>query len=419
MWANSTSTLKADPTEEAGQETLSENQTPIGGTTTQEMNLSAESAPRFRWSPDVVRRLDEDVDWALASNPTGAAEIAGVLLGKIAPIIEITGCQPVFLMQPRDHAYALSGPGKSEFERMIAGFQSIPEGQHSVIGFYRSHIGDGLDLTEEDLGLVREFFPNTSPVVLLMQRSANGSSSAKLFLGDQGEVRQFQSPEHSSALPRWLELWHSLSADGAAPPTAAVDTATLADRTEPAPISKPANPAPDYTPTPIRGTAPEKFVPLERRSNRGPVFLLAALILAILAGYLMLRDSALLRPGIASPRAAAHDLQSGGSHSAGLALRAERNGDDLRLDWDRTAPVLVAATGGMLTIREGKGREKQVMVDGNLLRRGAMVYGPVHGDVFLRLVIFGQEGAKTGESTSTYRPQPTSVSGSDAYKEKQ
>jgi hypothetical protein len=81
--------------------------------------------------------------------------------------------------------------------------------------------------------------------------------------------------------------------------------------------------------------------------------------------------------------------------------------------------VLVAATGGMLTIREGKGREKQVMVDGNLLRRGAMVYGPVHGDVFLRLVIFGQEGAKTGESTSTYRPQPTSVSGSDAYKEKQ
>jgi hypothetical protein len=418
MWANSTSTLKADPTEEAGQGTVSENQTSTGGTTTQEMNLSSESAPRFQWSPDVVRRLDEDVNWALTSNPTGAAEIAGIVLGKIAPTIEITGCQPVFLMQPSDHAYALSGLGRSEFERIIAGFQSIPEGQHSVIGFYRSYIGEGLDLTEEDLELVRACFPNTSPVVLLIQRSANGSSSAKLFLGDQGNVlRQFQSSEDSSALPRWLELWHSLSADGAAHPTAAADRATLTERTEPVLIAQPANPAPDYTP--IRETAPENFVPLGRRSNRGPVFLLAALIVAILTGYLMLRNSALVRQGIASPRAAVHDLQSGGSHSTGLALRAERNGDDLRLDWDRTAPVLVAATGGMLTIREGKGREKQVMVDGNLLRRGAMVYGPVHGDVFLRLVIFGQEGAKTGESTSTYRPQRTSVSGSDAYKEKQ
>jgi hypothetical protein len=419
MWANSTSTLKADPTEEdpteeAGQGTVSENQTSISGSTAQDMNLSLGNAPRFRWSPDTVRRLDEDINWALTSNPTGAAEIAGVLLGKITPSIEITGSQPVFLMQPRDHAYALAGPGRSEFERMIAAFQSIPEGQHSVIGFYRSHMGDGLDLTEDDLGLVRACFPNASPVVLLIQRSANGSSSVKLFLGDQGEVlRQFHSSEDPSALPRWLELWHSLSADDAAHPTAAADT------TEPAPITKPANPAPEYRPTLGRSDAAENFVPLGRRSNRGPVFLLAALILAILTGYLMLRNSALVRQGIASPRAAARDLQSDGSHSAGLALRAERNGDDLRLDWDRTAPVLVAATGGMLTIREGKGREKQVMVDGNLLRRGAMVYGPVHGDVFLRLVIFGQEGAKTGESTSTYRPQRTSVSGSDAYKEKQ
>ncbi len=400
---------------------MPEDQTLTDGSTAQGMNpWLGSTAPKFRWSPNAVRRLDEDINWAITSNPTGAAEIAGVLLGKVSPTIEITGCQPVFLMQPPDHAYALAGPGRSEFERMIAAFKSIPEGQHAVIGFYRSHIGDQLDLTEEDLGLVRACFRDTSPVILLIQRSANGSSSVKLFLGDQGEVlRQFHSSEDSSALPRWLELWHSLSADGAKHTTADADTATLPDTTEPAPMLKRANPAPEYGPILGMADAPTNFVPPERRSNRSPVLLLAVLILALLTGYLILRNSALVRQGIATPRAAAHDVQSGSAHPAGLALRAERNGDDLRLDWDRTASVLVAATGGMLTIREGKGREKQVMVDGNLLRRGAMVYGPVHGDVFLRLVIFGQEGTKMGESVSTYRPQQPSANGSNAYKEKQ
>jgi hypothetical protein len=67
-----------------------------------------------------------------------------------------------------------------------------------------------------------------------------------------------------------------------------------------------------------------------------------------------------------------------------------------------------AATGGMLTIREGNGPEKQVLLDVNLLRTGAVIYRPVHGDVFLRLVIFGPNGRNIGESVATY-PQRISV----------
>jgi hypothetical protein len=410
MWANRSSTLRADPPDETGR------RTPLEG---QPRTIGSTAPHQFRWSPDAVRRLDEDIEWALTSNPTGTAEIAGVLLGKFGPTIEITDCQPLLLMQPTDHAYALAGPGRDEFERTIAACQSIPEGKCSVIGFYRSQMENVPDLTEEDLGLIRGCFPNSNPLVLLIQRTANGLSSAKLFSGEQPEVLcQFQPSEHPSALPSWLELWHSLSGESATD-TAVSNTAAPLDANEPTQIIEPKDPGTEYPPILATREAQRTSVPLDRHLNRSPVFLLAALlVLAILTGYLTLRGSARAKQGINNPSPAARDLASGSSQPGGLALRAERYGDDLRLDWNRTAPVLAGATGGMLTIREGNGQEKQVMLDGNLLRTGAVVYRPVHGDVSLRLVIFGQEGAKMGEAVSSY-PQRMPISGSDAHKEKQ
>lgn len=91
-----------------------------------------------------MRRLDDEAEWAFASNPTGTAEIAGVLLGRSGPTLEITDCQPVFLMHPQHHGYALAVPGRREFERTTAAFPAIPPDGLSVVGFYRSHIGDAL-----------------------------------------------------------------------------------------------------------------------------------------------------------------------------------------------------------------------------------------------------------------------------------
>ncbi len=125
MWANSGSKLKAHPTEEARGMAPSD-ATSNGGSAEVGMNRSSGAERPFRWTSEAVRRLYQDVDWALTSNPTGAAEIAGVLLGKSGSIIEIIDCQPVLLMQERDHAYALTGPGRREFERTIGALRSIP-----------------------------------------------------------------------------------------------------------------------------------------------------------------------------------------------------------------------------------------------------------------------------------------------------
>src|SRR5437763_16957315 len=100
MWTN-LNAKKADPTGESGQgispngHTLNAGSAPVG------MNSSPVGAGAFRWSPDAIHRLDDEVQWALTSNPAGAAEIAGILLGKSGPPVEIADCHPVFLMQER------------------------------------------------------------------------------------------------------------------------------------------------------------------------------------------------------------------------------------------------------------------------------------------------------------------------------
>ncbi len=396
------STLKADPIEATGQVIASEGQPPSSTSNAGDSDHICGAGRSFRWSSDAVRRLCEDVEWALTSNPTGTAEVAGVLLGKISPTTEITDCRPVFLMRPRDHAYALTGPGKREFERVTAEVRSLSEDGGSVIGFYHSYIGGGFDLTEEDLGLIRTCLPDSGQVVLLIKLTAQESTSVRLFVGDQCHIScDFHSSEDASGLPRWLELWHSLSPDVHPLKAGPEDTTESVDLAEPAVM-----PAPH--PVPIRAIrgVQEDFVELKPRSNRTPPFILvAAIILTALIGYSLFDRAEKLNQGTDNSRPAAVQVGSTGSRASRFVLRAERHGDNIRLDWDRTAPVLASATGGMLTIRQVNRREKEVLVDGNRLRAGSVLYGPVHGNASFRLVILGQNGTELGESVTNYRQQ--------------
>jgi hypothetical protein len=340
-------------------------------------------------------------------------------LGKSDSGIEVVDCQPVFLMQQQDHAYALGGPGRREFERAIADFRSVPERELAVVGFYRSEMGDRLDLTEEDLGLIRTCFRDANPVVLLMKLSGDGSSNVRLFSGGEGRLlSSFRSTEGPSGLPRWLELWENLSADRAPEVLGPEDTRRTVGATELARAAEAAVTAqPEHSPIRPRAEVQEDSVTGERRWRRRPAFLVAlAIILLALMGFLIFDGPASLKHGTASYEATAAQARAGTAGYPALTLRVERQGDDLRVDWDRSAPVLRAATGGMLTIREGNAAEKQVLLDINLLRTGAVMYRPVHGDIVLRLVIFGPNGSNIGESVARYA-QRISASRSHPQKE--
>jgi proteasome lid subunit RPN8/RPN11 len=307
-------------------------------------------------------------------------------------------------MHPADHAYALAGPGKREFERTMSASRSMPKDGLSVVGFYRSHIGHGLDMTEEDRGLIQACFRVTSPVVLLIKPNQNGSTRIRLYSGNDGQaLSEFRSSEDASTLPVWLELWHSLSADGSPQTARADDTRILARtlpvRTDPPAIAELADPSGGET-----RAEPQNAVVSRRFSTRTTVLLVsAAIVLTVFAGYPLFKGQPELKQRTDTSVSNALQTDSGHQGDPELALRVEGQGDDLRLDWNRTAPMLVTATGGMLTVREGNRQQQQVMLDSNLLRTGSVIYRAVHGDVSIRLVLFGKDGATLGESVATYR----------------
>jgi hypothetical protein len=97
-----------------------------------------------------------------------------------------------------------------------------------------------------------------------------------------------------------------------------------------------------------------------------------------------------------------------------LALVSETHADSASERRTHDEEGTRATVGGLLTIQEGDAQEKRVVLDVNLLRTGAVVYRPVHGDVLFRIVILGQGGTKLEESATTF-PGRISAIGSDHF----
>lgn len=311
---------------------------------------------------DVALRLDNEAEWALTSNPIGAAEVAGLLLGNSGPIIEINDSEPVLLMQKADHAYALTGPGSLEFKRMMAAF-SAPGSDRRAVGYYRSHIGKKFDLDEDDFRLIHACFGNTPHVILLMNRQTSGLSGARLFLEDQssGLYELYREEDPSREIDR---------------PNAETDDVTKN-------LAQADNSIPE-----TRNAGRFSLAP-HWRSFRSVSLWVVQLLVAALLGYIILKGPR--RPENSQFSASTDHQTASISSQPGLALRVERQGENLRLSWDRAAPALQGAKGAELTIREQNAPAKDVLLDGDLLRTGSVLYRPVGAHVGFRLAVFGQD----------------------------
>lgn len=322
----------------------------------------------------VVRQIDEEADLALTSNPAGAAEVAGVLLGSYGPIVEITASEPVLLMQERDRAYALAGPGSIAFKRMKTASREAPNGECSVVGFYRSHIGKAFELTEEDRALIRACFADTPQVPLLAKRTGDGPSAVRLFLVDQsgGFCELYQEED---ALREVDPSNEELEAN--------CNHSTYSD----APVFR-------------ERIAKESSSEFNPWSVRQVAVFVAKVILIALLGYMILKGSARLRKQREISASPDPQVALDSSRQPSFALRAKRQGADLRLTWDRSAPMLSKAKEGTLTISDGDAPGREIWLDEDVLRTGSVVYSPVARDVLFRLAVFDQAGAKIGESVA-------------------
>jgi hypothetical protein len=348
----------------------------------------------------VVERLSREVRRAFASVPSYSAEIGGLLLGTAdlyaSHIIEITDFEPFLCEYRSSHKFVLSAADRNKLDKTLAEHRAAPAGQHKIVGYYRSHVGDGLSLSQDDLSIVQAYFSDPASVFLLVKPSSDGSASAGFFFWDKGHIDSeftflefpFDAPQLTGARvkPTWAD----------SPPDLPLETPESAVA-EPELVPAVAN---FYEEPPAE---PEE--PHGRNGTRSWYTLFAALMIVVGAlGY-----QAYTRWQLSStPSTPASDAPP-------LSLQVERRGGDLRVAWNRTSYAVRHAKDAVLLIHDGEAQEQELRLDLDQLRTGSVLYTPVASAVQFRLEVTAEDGGKTSENVfALTAPKPAAAGGPPA-----
>jgi hypothetical protein len=337
-------------------------------------------------SLNAVDHLNDSVTEAFKSVPRRGLETGGLLLGRIDSSnglkVIVEDFEAVDSEHRRGPSYTLSAKDKGLLE------ETISRRKDSVVGFYRSHTRPGLFLDEEDFGLLKEHFADPSCVFLLVKPSASPTDGvAGFFFWEDGDIHRqssyLQFPFHRKQLEAGgFKISRS---EVSAPPEVLPAEPFLA-------YSRPKYRA-EQTPL------PESKVPMQPRW-----LWVAAAILLLVAGLGYRKVSARFAAKSEPARAT-------------LSLNVARDGQALRLRWDRNTPVIRKADRALLSIADG-GQHKVLDLDARQLRTGSIAYWPASEDVDFNLEVFSASQrasesirivAQTPASARTQPPAPPSV----------
>ena len=375
----------------------------------------------------MIDRLQAEVLRGAESGPDGAREVGGILLGSTdedrgTPIVVIDDFVPVPCSYRSGPLYNLSDEDTVNLEAVLlrtalAGCES-PDAS-AILGYYRSHVRDGLSLSSSDLRLIDSYFQTPDSVFLLVKTVAGTKAcTAGFFFWEDGGIQsEFSALE--VALGRTSHLPQSLLRDVAAVPdlsnTPGDDLpeglddvvnddlpADLTDLFPKAALPESSNaPAPEPKPPELSLAQPPAqpavavSVPAEQTGAtahvwRGLLLRAATIVIATVALVISVVNYLSSRP---PHQEAASSLPS----ASMLGLQVEANPPDLLLKWNRNARVIVAAQRATLSIRDGK-LEKTVDLDKARLARGSYPYKAVSEDIQFRLEVYGEDNGSVAQS---------------------
>jgi hypothetical protein len=270
--------------------------------------------------------------------------------------------------------------------------QAVAKAHRPVVGFYRIRDGNSRELTPEETSLAMELFAKPGSVILTVERRAEGPR-ANAFLFDHGAF---------VSLPRGRQF--------------PVDVGTL--------IEREAQRARLYDDEALVPAAPV-LVPLRSRSSSpalavkpNPAARRRWWSAAHISAFSIAISAAVAYFSVAQYINRLHD-RTGNPVVAGVAatgaktsLRAERQGEDLKILWDLNSPAVASATSGILDIEDG-GKTRQIPMTADQVRFGSLVYSPGSEQVSVRLTTFKDGQRTTRESVLVLlkSPQPQSGSG--------
>ncbi len=336
---------------------------------------------RIHLQLNVVESLSREVRRAFESVPSHSVEIGGILYGTAdfaaSPIIEIKDFEPFLSEYRPDHRFILSDADRRKLDKVLGARRSDGDGALSVVGYYRSHIGEGLSLREEDVAIAHSSFYDPANVFLLVKPASDGSASAGFFFWDKGRL---------DADFTYLEFpFEARQLTGVrVKPTPQWNPELLPEP------EVPAQAAAFDLPASIPATFEAPPVPRERRPSALRRFVFVVLMIALGAlGYQAYLTWGPERSDATAPIA---------SDAPALALQVERRGADLRVSWNRSSRTVTHATGAVLSIRDGETQQQELHLDLEQLRNGSVLYTPANSNVRFRLEVTTPSDGKTSET---------------------
>src|ERR1022692_39614 len=331
----------------------------------------------------MVDRLQAEVLGGAASGPNGGTEVGGILLGRMEEdrgkaITVIDDFVPVPCSYRGEPLYTLSDEDTVNLEAALlraALAQCESPDAPSILGYYRSHIRDGLSLSPTDLLVIDSYFQAPASVFLIVKPLAGTKAcTAGFFFWEDGRIQsEFSSLE--VALGRTPSL-----------PLAAGDVPALPERST-ASAPEPEPPSPPPVVVAARPAQPGKTP----RAWRG--FLLRAATISIATAALVIS----VVTYFGAPRWPREEAAASMPAASMLGLQVERNPPDLLVTWNRYARAIVAARRATLTIRDGRA-EKSVDLDKAQLAHGSYLCTPASDDIRLRLEVYGADDGSVAQS---------------------
>lgn len=327
---------------------------------------------------EVIEAIHADMMRGFTALPVRGAEIGGLLLGSVErgsrTAVHIDAHLPVECEYFSGPSWRLSANDEARLAETIAAASA--QGDHSVVGFYRSHTRKDLSPDDSDLALFANYFPDPASVMLLIKPFMSQPGIAGFFFREEGRVHS----RHS-----YLEF--PFRARHAA-------NGTPAPEREPVPAQQTVEPAP--MPLLFAGVAPQ------RHRSWIPLAIVAALVL--IAGGAWLK---LLNTGGGVPEPARVEASPARADTFDLGLTATESGNQVTVEWNRRAPAVLEARRAVLEIQDGAYNDK-LDLDGNRLREGKIVYTRIGRQVRFHLEVFTGERRSVSENLDflTSAPEP-------------
>lgn len=353
------------------------------------MNSTASDAGLATWQADgcavridYSRSVMEELRLAASdgfNRLRNGVEIGGVLFGVRDPhAVKVMAHRALACEYAFGPTFTLSDKDRRVLEDLILSpnTDSSLSGMQAV-GWYHSHTRCEILLSEKDLQVFHQYFPESWQIALVLRAGYFEPVRAGFFFREpDGSVQASSSRQEFIVKPVSGKPDMRLAGDGAPANAVLPQPAPLDPAPQPRAISRNPRRQPEPPPSPAPPAA--SSYPGQRWAW------IAAGIAVAFAGVLFWTGSS---------RA-----------SAGLSVRELDVGDQLRIDWNHSSRVIEQGQSGALEIEDGSVRLHKELPQ-EYLRAGSITYLRTTGSVLVRLLVRGADQSTLSE-TSLYRGPP-------------